>query len=59
MDLCASPGPISLMVAWFVLPVTGIAGMVGVAISALCTVRRCLTAITAVGFAAMWLLGIS
>ena len=59
MDLCASSGPISLKVAWFVLPVTGIAAMVGVATSTHCTVQRCLTAITAVSFTAMWLFGIS
>jgi hypothetical protein len=55
MDLCSWSGPMALMVAWFVLPVTAIASIAGVAATTNRTIARYFSATVAVGFTAMWL----
>jgi len=55
MDLCSSSGPIALTAAWFLLPVTAISSIAGAATATRRTAYRYLTAIVAVGFAAIWL----
>jgi hypothetical protein len=58
IDLCSSFGPIALMAAWFLLPIGAIASIAGAATSTHPTAARYLTALTAVGFTAMWLFGL-
>lgn len=59
MHLCSSSGPMALMVAWFVLPVTAISSIAGAATSTHRTTGRYLTASVAVGFTALWLFGLA
>lgn len=55
MDLCSWSGPMALMFAWFLLPVTGVSAIAGAAVSTRRSVDRYLTAFMAVGLTAMWL----
>jgi hypothetical protein len=59
MDLCSNSGPIALMAAWFLLPVTAISSIAGAATATRRSAYRYLTAIVAVGFAAMWLFALA
>ncbi len=59
IDLCSSSGPITMMVAWFVLPTIAIASITGVATTMHRSPDRYLTTAVAITLTALWLYGLT